>query len=282
MTVVIVDLSYVETFNDVHMPKDLNAWLALTVVGTIIATLGSLLGIVIKDLWLARSLEHWKAKISAKQAHRALAKPLHESAKQLIFRFVEVYDHYPPNYLESELLRDVESSFQVNDISDPHFRRYKLLSTAHRMCAFFGWLELYQRQVLALEERRTVGADKINAAISNIRRAFADGQINTYSDWEDWKDRLIFRDEQRAIGEAMIVNSIPPHAVAGYGGFIENIRLGKQREWLLIAFNFLVDHELKDFRKERIRRAIGHLFELMLAIDSKLPSELAEAHATHV
>ena len=149
---------------------------------------------------------------------------------------------------------------QANTIEDPHFRRYKLVSSAYRLCAFLGWLELYRQDLTFLDTDRRRDNRKLEAYLEDIRRDLADGQLNQAPDRTRWTDFLIFREEQRAVGAAMVVDAGSQRTVMGYGAFLALVdRLEEAPDaelwWLRTAMHFLLDLRAdRDFRRTRLER----------------------------
>lgn len=101
--------------------------------------------------------------------------------------------------------------------------------------------------------------------VEAIRSSIADGHLNDAGDWLDWKDSLIFREEQRAIGEKML--DVTRHNVLGYGAFVEKMVSHEERlsdPWTVVAVNFLSDLKSvtdsvdRDFRRARCLLIVKH------------------------
>lgn len=131
-----------------------------------------------------------------------------------------------------------------------------MLSTVYRLCAFLGWLELYRQDVTFLDTGRQNENRRFEEALARLRGDLADGQLNKAHDWLEWRDRLIFREEQRAIGEAMIASGTTSRVVIGYGTFCTLYTRAASDEslWSLrVACNFFLNLEdTKDFRRKRL------------------------------
>jgi hypothetical protein len=154
-----------------------------------------------------------------------------------------------------------------------HFRKYKLVSTMYRLCAFLGWVELYRQDTTYLDADDGSGARPVDRAIYAVRSDLADGQLNNARDWETWRDLLLFREEQRAIGESMIVTVGGARTVMGYAEFCDLFSDGASTsrvKWLRTAGTFLFDLEpAGDFRQIRMQRLIVHLVELVDILSKK-------------
>lgn len=117
---------------------DLKTWLGLTVVGSVVSTLGALFGILLKDYFFSRSFERWKQRQTLELLYQKYRDPLILSARELASRTVEIVDNYPTVFLKATVLASRPERQLDNSTKDPYFQRYKLVSTAYRFCAFLG------------------------------------------------------------------------------------------------------------------------------------------------
>lgn len=250
--------------------------LGLSVVAAVVAAIGNLIALFVKDLLLSRSFERWKERMATEVVYRRYRDPLVLSAVELRTRLREIRRTYPPTFLRREVLSAGRSDFRSNSTSDPHFQFYKLVSTLYRLCAFLGWVELYRQDLTFLDSGKALGKRDPERWVDAIRSDLADGHLNKETDWTDWRDHLIFREEQRAIGSAMITHGPERRSVMGYGEFVE-IFDGEGEDnlpwWLNTAWNLIVDLEpVSDFRCNRLELLHGHLRELIGILD---PAKLA-------
>jgi hypothetical protein len=190
--------------------------LGFTVVGALVTTAGTLVGLFVKEVLLARSFERWKMKQALAEVSRKYREPIALSAIELCNRLTFICDEYPPDFLDSSLLASTPEGPAVNSAADPRFKKYRLVSTVYRLCAFFGWVELYRQDTTYLDSDDGSGGGRVDRAIYAVRSDLADGQLNKARDWEEWHDVLVFREEQRAIGESMIVTIWGARTVVGY------------------------------------------------------------------
>ena len=264
---------------------DIKTWLGLTGLGAVISTIGALFGIVLKDYFFTRSLERWKQRQTLEQVYQRFRDPLVLAVRELASRTLEILDHYPTVYLRDEVLASRPTKQIENSIADAYFQRYKLVSTAYRLSAFLGWLELYRQEMTFLRPGNNKHAKALDVAVGRIRSDLADGQINLAEDWHEWRDTLVFREELRAIGESLIESRGSTHAVMGYGRYCEHLESGSPNEvqrWSPVVFNFYLDLEThgKDFRRVRLQRMLVHLVELMRLLEpSSVEPHLREAAA---
>lgn len=253
--------------------------LKFTVVGALVTTTGTLVGLFLKEVLLARSFEKWKTKQSLEQVSRKYREPIALSAIELCSRLIFICDEYPPDFLDSGLLFSTPEGPALNSADDPYFRRYRLVSTVYRPCSFLGWIELYRQDTTFLDTNDGTSERPVDRAIQAVRSDLADGQLNKAEDWETWRDMLLFREEQRAIGESMIVSTGGARTVMGYAEFCESFpgdANTSRAKWLSAAGRFLVDVQAaKDFRQTRMQRMIVHLVEL---VDVFSPARLRDKH----
>jgi hypothetical protein len=232
----------------------------ITFVGVVCAVAGA----VGKSLWD----RYLKKQDGIEKVYQKYRDPLILAAIELASRLSEISDKYPTVYLRTDVFNSKPEFQEMNSIGDPYFRKYKLASTVYRFCAFFGWLELFRKDAIYLHIGKNLAVEALENCSSQIRADIADGQLNDADDWERWKDILIFREELRAIGEAMIDEK--DKTVIGYGSFCELFEAPKANRWIKVATSFFLDLEStdKDFRKIRIQRLAIHLVDLIQLLDS--------------
>jgi hypothetical protein len=249
-----------------------NTFLEYAAAGAVISTAGSLIALFIKDFFLAIYLDKRKENKALDDIYKKFKDPIVLSATELCSRLLEVHRDCPTVFLSSNVLGLKNTFLSKNNASDEHFRRHKLLSTVYRLCAFFGWLELYRQEITFLNGSNHKTNLNLQRCLKDIQSSFADGQLNEYDDWEDWKDFLIFREEQRAIGESMIVSNTSK-SIIGYAAFktiFEEFAETGNNKWLATPLAFFVDLDKdKDFRKHRHHMLIKHLSQLLTALDKK-------------
>jgi len=260
----------------------LESWLGVTVVAALVSTFGALLGITLKDYFFSRSFERWKQRHSLELLYQKYRDPLFLSACELASRISELLKLYPAIYLKQKVLDSQPIKQLHNSFDDPYFQRYKLVSTVYRFCAFFGWLELYRQETTYLHSGNSKHSRSLEQAVELIRADLADGQINLADDWERWRDRLVFREEIRAIGESMIETRGSTRTVMGYSRFVElfdSPNASPNKYWISVMLNFLLDPTIKDdFRSVRLMRLLVHLVGLMKLLDvSSIDRDLVQS-----
>jgi hypothetical protein len=250
---------------------DAQTLLGLTVLGAMVTTGGNLAAQVLKDYALVRSFERWKSRQLLVSVFHRYRDPIILSASELCYRLAEINRDYPTVFLRRTLLNSRPESLRLNSAEDEYFQRYKFVSTVYRLCAFLGWIELYRQDVTFLDGGRRGANRRFTEALQAFQADLADGQLNNASDWFSWQDLLIFREEQRAIGDAMIRSIGQSRSVAGYGAFcaiLESGTASMDGRWINSAVNFLADlHDTKDFRRNRLHRMTVHLIDLIERLD---------------
>jgi hypothetical protein len=253
--------------------------LGFTVIGALVTTAGTLLGLFLKEVLFARSFERWKAKQSLDRLSRRYRDPITLSALELCNRLTRICDTYPPDFLAAGLLAILPARPSLNSSADPYFKRYTLISSVYRLCSFLGWIELFRQEITFLQINEGTANVRLDQAIYAIRSDLADGELNSAKDWDVWYDALLFREEQRAIGESMITISGDIKVVMGYAEFCDLFPGDKNTSrgrWIEVASSLFLDPKAnKDFRLVRMRRLVAHLVDL---VEVLAPSRLRDDH----
>lgn len=198
--------------------------LSFAVVAAFVTTMGTLLGHYLKEAVLAKSLESWKQRRSLDTLYRKYRDPIVLSAIELANRLNEVCNENPAEFLALSVLSCASPEPSHNSERDLYYFRYKCQSTIYRLSAFLGWLELYRQDLVFLDVSESKTNTTLQTLLNGIREDLADGTLNSATDWSTWSDALIFREEQRAVGEAMIININGIRSVMGYGTFVAMCR----------------------------------------------------------
>jgi hypothetical protein len=250
-------------------------------VGSIVTVLGNLVALYLKDVLAVRSLERWKAKQALVAVYDRYRRPICMAGEELSGRCYELATNPSPwrETLGMELLWLASSNDNLSAKATPHYFRYKLLSDAYRLCCFLGWLELYRRDLGLLDAGAEEKNQALDECIRSIRRDLADGQINLHPDWDQWRDALIFREEQRAIGHRMIAPA-PSTGLIDFGTFCEQLEQdadgASSSRWLVPAVRFFANiRHNQDFRRTRMKRLVVHLTALRQLLQ---PGSVSPAH----
>ncbi|HEY4114037.1 MAG TPA: hypothetical protein VGM17_08250 [Rhizomicrobium sp.] len=246
--------------------------------GAAILGIGAILGFLAKEFIFPLLFESWKDRRALAEIYVRYRDPLYLAAEELANRLHEICVDYPTNFLGHDIRRLSARRLEKNSAADPYYRKYKFVSTVYRFCAFLGWLELYRSQVVFLDSGRRSQNRKFTAALHEIRSDLADGHLN--ANHETWPDHLIFREELRAIGEAMICQDGNENKnIMGYRRFADiYLSSGLEHErkvWFECAAGFFEnppDNTEENFRYVRMCRLFLHLVDLMSVLnESRVP-----------
>lgn len=243
---------------------NLKDFLALSVVGAIITTLGSFVALYLKEFIAVRSHERWKSEQALALIFDRYRRPLCSAARELSGRCYDFATNADWNEQNTtlNLLEKGETYTDRNAEEGDAYFRYKLLSNSYRLCCFLGWIELYRRDLGLIDTGSRDESRNLEKFIDYIRSDIADGQLNECDSLDEWKDVIIFREEQRAIAHRMI--SPDGSALIDFGTFCEIIDSNQagqsSRRWLLLAVRFFADLGVdRDFRRTRMKRLNVHL-----------------------
>jgi len=131
----------------------------------------------------------------------------------------------PPPFMKYELGDQREQPPRKTfDDNDENIKKYYLVSSVYRMCAFLGWIEICRQDCIFSNKWETVGRigereikiGEIESCVQKIKEIFV--ERNTDSG-EIYKDSIFFEEELRAIGETMIKIDNGKKVVLGYADF---------------------------------------------------------------
>jgi hypothetical protein len=230
--------------------------LGLSVIAALVTTVGSLFALVLREYFFVRSFERWKERRILLSLYRKYRDPIIFAGDELEKRVEFICEFYPTNFLRADVLDTHPAQLEANSADDPYFKKYRLVSSVYRLCAFLGWLELYRQDITFLDTGGQRANRRLEERLDRVGNDMAEGRLNTADDWPRWRDRLIFTEEQRAIGEGMIASTTSARFVMGYGAFsmlFDKAASDNSLWWLRVARNFLLDLDnVKDFRRERL------------------------------
>lgn len=253
--------------------------LGFSVLAAAVTTAGTLLGLFLKEVVFVRSFERWKASRQLEDISRKYREPIALAALELCKRLSHICDQYPTDYLSSSLLSAETVNAPLNSAQYLHYQRHRLISTVYRLCALLGWIELYRQDTTFLEANEGEPIRRVDKAIRAISADLADSDLNTAEDSSTWHDQVLFREEQRAVGESIIISSDGLRSVMGYAQFrslYPDDVLSDQAKWIRAAATCILDpRSKKDFRQTRMQRLIVHLVDLA---EVTAPSRLRDSH----
>jgi hypothetical protein len=143
-----------------------------------------------------------------------------------------------------------------------------LESTLYVFAQFFGWREIIRREVQFLRFARDEETRDVSRLLQEIGETFLSDEFGPQF--------MIWRVEQRGLGERMITALNGKPACIGYSSFME--QRAKMKEWL-----DPLEHDLKDIGEEgrkRLTKLQHLLLELVRKLDEKqtrYPFELEKA-----
>jgi hypothetical protein len=256
--------------------------LAAAGVGGVAGAVGTLASTVLKDLLIPRHLEQWRSRRELARVFRKYKDPILLSSTELFYRIDELFVT-DLNYLGRNSAAESSGihrspAFGESFYDSSFYRQYKFESTLYWFCAFLGWLELYRVEGRFVNVEREHLALGLDAKIDRIQSFLADRKLNATQNWNDWNDRVIFREEQRAIGQMMLTIAFDKGpSVLGYKDFCDTVLPAKPR-WVQIVESFFdgIQSTLQnDFRLIRIRGLCILLIDVIrdlhaLASDSPL------------
>jgi hypothetical protein len=252
------------------------AILGLTVIGTAVSILGNLLVLFLKEIWLARSFEGWKAQRALKEAYRQYQLPISIAATELSDRLYHLAREDNP--LREERNCDLKIIGEVparreSAAADKHYYRYRFMSNVYRLCCLLGWIELYRCAIGTLNPESSDKNRHLEMCLEKMRSVLADGWINENKNWKEWRDCLVFREELRAIGHRMISDKAGLSLI-DFGTFseiIENDLEGKgDAKWFIKVAHFFEGlGDRKDFRLVRMKMLVVHLSDLTQFLQPK-------------
>ena len=98
-----------------------------------------------------------------------------------------------------------------------------LESTLFRFAQYFGWTEIVRREIQFLESDASSATRTVQDAIGNVAWAFATDKLG--------QDFMVWREEQRAIGEEMLTDEPDMRTCIGYATFTSSYE-EKFARWL--------------------------------------------------
>lgn len=242
---------------------------------------GTVLAHVIREWVLARPLHQLRTQRALDLALHRYRDSIVLAALELCSRLMQICRDYPPEFLDSEILQTppLPSPAADGEDKDLWLHRYTLESSVYRLCALLGWFELYRQAVAFVDTHAASQNRELESLMFLIRADMADMARNISTDAEGWYDVRLLREEQRAIGEAMIHEVEGQRTVLGYGEFcrlfVEKEMVGRAR-WLRVAGAFMLDPKAaKDFRLLRLQRMVVHLVDLVGLL---APRRLRDVH----
>ena len=145
-------------------------------------------------------------------------------------------------------------------------RNYVQNNTLYVLCEYLGWVELLRREVEFLDLGDLERSRTLAGLIGRVDATLA-------SDKDDWgKEFRLFRGEQRAIGERMLIESRSPEGTVyrpmGYAAFVDKLSEPAFDQWLS-ALRSDVDAFARNNQPNfsRLRHLQNYLVEVVRFLD---------------
>ncbi len=188
-----------------------------------------------------------------------------------------------PPFLSEALVFQSPTRPAVPDRGDPYYLKYDLVDTVYRLCALFGWLELYRTDVTFLRGPPGAQRRRVEGYFAEIRQCLADATLKAKAaDAAGWRDGFILEDDQRAIGERMLDRKRSD--VLGYAAFCadrfrqpldRNDPTAIQDWWVWNATRFIVELDPAlgpTFARRRLALLRSNLEALAASIAPETPA----------
>jgi hypothetical protein len=204
-------------------PSGLPAWLQ-TVLGGFLAIAGSVVTLLLTT-WFAER----KAEETREQTFNRHKFQLQLAVKELHISLSKLTPDLPA-WVNEDLVYSEPSRPTASSRDDTYYRKYDLVECVYRLCALFGWLELYRTDTAFLRGPSTRQQQRMEGLFGELRKDFANPlstekrELNA----EAWRDGFILEEDQRAIGEKMLNRQLPD--VIGYATFCETLFRSPKRD----------------------------------------------------
>lgn len=137
--------------------------LDVKIQAALIASVVTILGIILKDLAFQQLAENRESKKDEKNIYGRYAEPLAKSAESLFWRLNEVFNvkgraHF---LIRSDVVTDFED--------------YKYVSTLYRLASLLGWVYAIKKEQSYLKPTNSVSSNKISEALLSIESGLSDG-----------------------------------------------------------------------------------------------------------
>ena len=169
--------------------------------------------------------------------------------------------------LQRRLGNIAEGEF-LSYLGDPDRDAEALNSTLFRLAQYFGWTEILRRDIEFLQFSEDEETGAAWDALTHVTRAFA---TDTYSEGTAF---MLWAEEQRGIGEKMIVTEGTTSRCIGYATFVE------QREKTFAPLFARFEADLRNSQRVRESVRLRELQHLLIRVVKLLdPTELRYSYA---
>ena len=171
--------------------------------------------------------------VSVVYSRRSMRSERLDAADQLAVRFREPLLEAVFN-LETRIYNIVELGFFarfLTPVGSEEEREYAVLNTLYVVAQYFCWCEILRRDSQFVDPRNDERNRQVMRTLETVRDAFTD------SITIDERCFRLFRGEQRALGEVMLVPALDPHPGAprwecmGYAAFVRALEDPQTGRW---------------------------------------------------
>jgi hypothetical protein len=220
------------------------------------------------------------ALISAFYAHRLSRENKMADDDRLAFRFREPLLQAAFN-LQSRIFnivrQDFLGRFLIGDRATPDEREYAVNNTAFLIGQYLAWVEILRCESQYMDPRSRARDRAIVESLEHIRDTFAE------SEGLDDPVMRLFRGEQRAIGEVMLVatnsttGDLPRWESKGYARFVGEHDVEQVQRWFRRVENDIAtlakEPEAHDARLVRLQNALIDLIEVLDPEGERVPQQ---------
>ena len=262
--------------------REVPVWI-VPLASAVLPLVGVIAGILLSNAVTSNNAKREQERTYARQKTQVR---LAVSELRSVLGVIDSANPFPPAFIDENLLYGQPPRPPTFSPDDPYYQKYQLVDTVYRVCALFGWLELYRRDPSFLSGPPRE-KEVLEECFRRIRDAFGEELSKEKKEkelGEGWVDGLILKDDQRAIGEKMLERDAPG-VVIGYAAFCERLfRIprandpvgayeGSQNYWIWNATRFIVEFRqpqpARDFKRHRIKKVLFELEELLKILDTK-------------
>ncbi len=220
------------------------------------------------------------AVVSVWYGHRATRGERMDAAEDLATRFREPLLQAAFN-LQTRIYNIIELDFFgrfLGESNTKEDREYAELNTMYLFAQYFCWLEVLRRHAQFLDPRN----DQTNRAVVGVLEAVRDAFADSISIAEP--TFRLFRGEQRALGEVMLVRVADPQPGAprwecrGYAAFVEALEREQVTRWFRRLEEDIAvtarDRQGHDARLRVIQRRLMDILDVLDPDSRRVPSHL--------
>ncbi len=243
------------------------------VLVAIVTSAVALLGVLINSIVLSRSNLRTTEKEHQLQEKRHARERL-ENSQQIFSRYRDPLLRAADS-LQSRLYNILKKNFLVVYLNKPENHDYALHSTLYAIAEYLAWVEILRRDVQFLDLGEIELTRNLETRLREISEIFLDDKTDTIF--------KLFRVEQRAIGELMIIRRGSPEQsdCMGYVDFTRNLQDPKFMNWFASLSADVVALAAQPGRIARVHNLQKALVLLMDELDPdcvRIPKNARQAY----